>query len=400
MPLFKKNPNEVLYPNGKKPFMSVIKNEGSPDALIWKVPYEDFNENSRLIVAEHEEAMFYKNGVIEEIFTGGEFILSTNNYPFLSRIRNMFTDGVSVYNCKVFYVNKAHKLDLRWGTDGPVQVVDPFWDVPTTLVSRGAYTIQVKDAKKFYLKYAGPNVEQLGPLDIVSSFRSPFNQTVKSSLGKIVKAMNDEILGICSRQAEIAEGMIPEISPILDEYGLRLINFYVDALEIADSDSRKLLEAKRAEIAARKKEIEGKIADAQGEKAYLETLGITWTQKESAGILNNLAQNEGNIMATAGAGLGFGVAAGGVFGGMAANMMTSFNQPQQQPVQPAQAAADDRFQPKQESGKVVCPACGQNVNMSKFCSECGVSFVRKCVGCRSDLGAQSKFCQECGMKQE
>lgn len=36
MAFFKKNPNEVFYPDGKKPFYSVIKNDGPGDLLAWK----------------------------------------------------------------------------------------------------------------------------------------------------------------------------------------------------------------------------------------------------------------------------------------------------------------------------------------------------------------------------
>jgi len=376
-----RNKNEVTYPNGKKPFMSVIKNEGSPDALIWKVPYEDFNENSKLIVGEHEAAMFYKNGVVEEIFTGGEFTLSTNNYPFLSRIRNLLTDGVSVYNCRIYYINMAHKLNLRWGTDGPVQVTDRKYDIPTTLISRGAYTIQVDDPKKFYLKYVGPNVEQLTPLDIAASFRAPFNQTVKTSLGKVVSSMDDEIVGICSRQDEIAEGMKPTLEGVLTEYGLRLVNFYVEAVEIADDESRKVLYAARANKAA--KRLEG-----EGEKAYLDTLGITWGQNKSGEILNNLAKNEGNSMSSMGAGLGFGVAAGGTMGSMASQMIAPPNN--QKPVSD---------QEQKVIGKSKCPKCGSIVDDgSKFCKECGFYMMKTCPNCSAKMGQEAKFCPECGAK--
>ncbi len=387
MAIFKKNPKDAAYPDGKKPFMSVIKNEGSPDALIWKVPYEDFNENSRLIVGEHEEAIFYKNGVIEEIFTGGEFILSTNNYPFLSRIRNSLTGGVSIFNCKIFYINKAHKLDLRWGTDGPVQVVDRKYDIATTLVSRGAYTIQVNDSKKFYMKYAGPNVNQIEPMDIVTSFRAPFNQTVKVSLGKAVKSMDDEIIGICARQDEIAEGMKPMLDEVLEEYGLRLVNFYVEAIEVADDESRKQLEA------ARTNRVSAAI-NAQGEKARLDTLGITWSQSESAKIMDDLAKNEGNILASAGAGLGFGVAAGGTFGNMARNVMVPLNQT------PENQVPSDQNKPA-EPQKISCPKCSKEISIdSKFCPECGYSMIRTCPNCGKNLNIDSKFCPECGTKAE
>lgn len=64
MAFFKKNPNEVFYPDGKKPFYSVIKNDGPGDLLAWKFLAEDFNMGSQLIVAESEEALFFKDGEI------------------------------------------------------------------------------------------------------------------------------------------------------------------------------------------------------------------------------------------------------------------------------------------------------------------------------------------------
>jgi len=40
----------------------VIKFEGSPDALVWKFPLEDFNATSQLIVDETHEALLVING--------------------------------------------------------------------------------------------------------------------------------------------------------------------------------------------------------------------------------------------------------------------------------------------------------------------------------------------------
>ncbi len=379
MALFKKNPNEVNYPEGKKTFLSVIKSEGSPESLIWKVPYEDFNVNSRLIVSENEDALFWKNGVVEEIFSAGEYVLDTNNYPFLSRIKNSLSGGVSIYNCKVYYVNKAHKLDMKWGTDGPIQVVDKVHGIATTLMSRGSFTVQVKDSKKFFLKYVGPNIDQLGPADVISEFRAPFNQSVKSSIGRVVKSMDDEIIGICSRQDEIADMIKPVLDEVLDEYGIRLVNFYISALEIADDESRKQLEAARADRVAMS-------IRAQGEKARLDTLGITFQESASAEILNNMAKNEGNPLTGAGAGLGFGIAAGGAFGNMAGNMMMQqpMGQQGQQPVQQNQPC-------------LICPGCRATVPMnSKFCPECGFALVRNCPKCGNPLEPTAKFCPECG----
>ena len=91
MALFGKNPNESAYISGKKHWADVIKNSGSGDLLIWRQPEEDFNTQSTLIVMPGEEAIFLKGGVIEQTFDNGTYKLSTENYPFISRLRNAFT---------------------------------------------------------------------------------------------------------------------------------------------------------------------------------------------------------------------------------------------------------------------------------------------------------------------
>lgn len=191
--------------------------------------------------------------------------------------------------------------------------------------------------------------------------------------------MDDEIIGICSRQDEIADMIKPVLDEVLDEYGIRLVNFYISALEIADDESRKQLEAARADRVAMS-------IRAQGEKARLDTLGITFQESASAEILNNMAKNEGNPLTGAGAGLGFGIAAGGAFGNMAGNMMMQqpMGQQGQQPVQQNQPC-------------LICPGCRATVPMnSKFCPECGFALVRSCPKCGNSLEPTAKFCPECG----
>ena len=38
-----------------------------------------------------EEAIFINGGTIEKVFTSGTYKLSTNNYPFISRLKNAFS---------------------------------------------------------------------------------------------------------------------------------------------------------------------------------------------------------------------------------------------------------------------------------------------------------------------
>ena len=102
MGLFRTNPNEIKYTEGKKHWTDVIKNSGSGELLIWRQPEEDFNTNSTLVVMPGEQAIFINQGVIEQVFDNGTYKLSTENYPFIGRLRNAFSGGISTFNCVVY----------------------------------------------------------------------------------------------------------------------------------------------------------------------------------------------------------------------------------------------------------------------------------------------------------
>lgn len=109
MSLFKKNPNEAAYYEGKKHFIDVIKNSGDNSFLIWRQPEEDFNTNSKLIVMPGETAIFVKGGNIEQTFDEGTYELNTNNYPFISRLKNSLTGGISTFNCVCLFFQKSRQ---------------------------------------------------------------------------------------------------------------------------------------------------------------------------------------------------------------------------------------------------------------------------------------------------
>lgn len=123
MALFGKNPNEAAYSGGKKHWADVIKNSGSGDLLIWRQPEEDFNTNSTVVVMPGEEAIFIKGGNVEQVFDSGTYKLSTENYPFISRLRNAFTGGISTFNCVVYFVRKAHSMEILWEHPLPYKCV-------------------------------------------------------------------------------------------------------------------------------------------------------------------------------------------------------------------------------------------------------------------------------------
>lgn len=341
MGLFDRNPNERAYVGGKKHWTDVIKNSGPGDLLIWRQPEEDFNTNSTLIVMPGEEAIFIKGGNIEQTFDSGTYKLSTENYPFISRLRNAFSGGISTFNCVVYFVRKAHSMEIFWGTDSPIQVRDPVMMISTSVQARGSYKVQVDNPGKFLTKMVGNNVPFIMQGELNNYFISEFQQHIKSSLARAIRSANQEILGICAEQDILAGQIHPILQEILDDYGLKLITFTIAAIDIPENDPNRQ-----------------KLEQAFADKSVMRILGDDWGRQQASEMLHTLAANPGaGGVAAAGAGMGMGMAAGSVFAGMAQQMFAPM-QPQApiQQQQPVQATPSGRFQQRGTATPAPQPA--------------------------------------------
>lgn len=345
MSLFEKNPNEVAYAGGRKHWADVIKNSGSGELLIWRQPEEDFNTNSTLIVMPGEEAIFIKGGTVEEVFENGTYKLSTENYPFISRLRNAFTGGISTFNCVVYFVRKADSQEIRWGTETPIQVRDKVWGVRTDARVRGAYKVRVENPVKFLEKLIGNNVPYQLQEELDKYFASEFQGKIKSAVSKFLNSLEQELIGIDAYMDELSEKIEPYIDEVVAEYGLKCVRFSLAGLDIDSTKYDVMDEAQMASISKAKL--------AQGDKAVMDILGDDWARQQSANILGDLARNPGaGGVGAMGAGMGMGMAAGNVFGNMANQMFAPMGgqSQQQQPVQPQPPQSPaSRFAPKMQS---------------------------------------------------
>ena len=348
MALFGRNPNEAAFAGGKKHWTDVIKNSGAGDLLIWRQPEEDFNTNSTLVVMPGEEAIFIKGGVIEQVFDNGTYRLSTENYPFVSRLRNAFSGGISTFNCVVYFVRMARNAEILWGTTSPIQVRDKLLGIATKLRARGAYKIQIGNPQKFLTKMVGNNVQAVDQQALFDNyFTNEFQSKIKSSITRALNESVTELLGIESQIDEFSQVVAPILSEIFEDYGLEMVNFSIAALDIDDDELRRRYD----EIGMDAIE---KMRIAHADRGAMDVLGDGWAKLQTANILGKVADNPGaGGVAAAGAGLGMGIAAGGTFGSMASQFLVPLQQqmPQQTAPQPS-----GRF--TQKSAQSPPPASG------------------------------------------
>lgn len=316
MGIFGKNPNEAAYTGGKKHWADVIKNSGNGELLIWKQPEEDFNTNSTLIVMPGEEAIFIKDGHVESVSESGKYNLKTDNYPFISRIRNAFTGGISVFNCVVYFVRKAHSAEITWGTPTPMQVRDPLLGMMTNVQANGSFKVQVENSVKFLEKLLGNNVFFETQAGLNKYFFNEFIQHITDSIQDAIENSDEEITRTFKKKGFLADDVLtPILQEILDDYGLRLVKFTIATLQFVNDELRRMYEERTLQMNLDARE---KLVNAQADKSVFGVLGEDWNRQQAVNIFSDLANNPGGGgIAAAGAGLGMGMAAGGAFGGMA-----------------------------------------------------------------------------------
>lgn len=235
MAFFQKNQNETAYVGGKKHWTDVIKNSGSGELLIWRQPEEDFNTNSTLTVMPGEEAIFIKGGTIVQVFENGTYKLSTENYPFISRLRNAFSGGVSTFNCVVYFVRKADSKEIRWGTESPIQVRDKVWGIRTDARVRGAYKVRIENPAMFLEKLIGNNIPYQSQKDLQNYFASAFQGKIKAAVSRFLNSLEQELIGIDAYLDELSEKIEPDIDEIVRDYGLKCVSFSLAGLDIDKS---------------------------------------------------------------------------------------------------------------------------------------------------------------------
>lgn len=372
---------------------SVIKNDGPGNTLIWQCMEEDFNDNSQLIVAENEEALFMKDGIIVQTFPAGKYTLNTANYPFIGAIRKKIAGGVSPFSCKVYFVSKSHALELFWGTDPAMQIDDPRFGL-ISVGANGSYSIQVKDGKKFLLKLVGNNVPFYTSEQINAYFRTAFTGKIKTNLAKYIKASQKTILDLLVEYDELAEMLMPPLNEALDEYGVKLVNFYIGGISVPEDDPSY---ARIKDASSRVKRID----EYQSEK-----YGDLYGRLTGEMLLENMsASPAAGGAAGAGMGMGMGMAAGGMMGGIVSQVVAPIGHTIQQGIQqPVQRGGGSRYAPQQsQPDEIKCPSCGaNNPKTMKFCGECGTKLAAEkviCSNCGAEIPAGMKFCGECGHRR-
>lgn len=321
--------------------VEVIKFEGSPDAFAWKYPNEEISTWSQLIVSESQVAVLFKDGRAYDVFESGRYTLDTKNIPLLNKIINLPFGGESPFMAEVWFVNKVHTLDIKWGTPTPIQFQDPKYKVFVPIRSYGQFGVQIENAKEFLIKLVG-TLTVFDKANLTRYFRGLYLARAKDAISSFLLHKQISVLEINAYLDEISDYLNEKIQPVLNEYGINLLNFFVNEISIPEDDASVI-----------------QLKSALAKRAEMDIVGYNYQQERSFDTLESAAKNQGSgsDLMGMGVGLGAGVGMGGAFGGAFGELSKNIST----------ATSDDS-----KVQQYVCPRCHALLNgKTKFCPECG-----------------------------
>jgi membrane protease subunit (stomatin/prohibitin family) len=275
-----------------------IKYDADTDAnLVWKFPREDIRLGAQLVVNQSQEAVFVKGGQVADVFGPGTHTLSTGNLPLLGKLVNLPFGGNTPFTAEVWYVNKTVKRDLKWGTRGPVQVIDPVYNFPVSVRSYGQWGLRIEDSRSFVAQVVG-TLQTTDTDRIEEYFAGEILQRLSDALARYFVDKNVSVFQVSARLNELSAFAGQGIAPEFRRFGIEIVNFNVMRISIPPEEQQKF-----QDILGKRMEIE-QVSQAKVGQAYV--------TMRSFDTLEKAAQNEGAAggMLAGGVGLGAGLGAG------------------------------------------------------------------------------------------
>jgi membrane protease subunit (stomatin/prohibitin family) len=423
--------------------IDLVKYDGPANVLAWKFPSQELSTWTQLIVNESQEAVFFKGGQACDVLGPGRHTLATANLPLLTALTRLPFGGRSPFAAEIWYVNKLSVLDVKWGTPTPIQLQDPKYGIMVPVRSFGQFGIKIEQSAKFLIKLVG-TTPSFDTDTMNRYFKGLYVNKVKDSLAGYLVKRGIGILEINAYLDELANHMRERLAPSLEEYGIELLNFYVNDVSVPESDPAVV-----------------QLKAALAKRAEMSIIGYNYQQERTFDTLEGAATNPGAAQAGmmgAGLGLGMGVGVGGAMGGQFGGLAQALNvggSTVKCPSCQASVPEGKRFCPDcgaplgaaagqapvikcdkcgtvlapgvqfcpncgdpynpcpncgadMPGGSKVCPACGQSVpepcpacgqpvpSGAKFCPGCGQSMAKACASCGAQQASSAKFCSVCG----
>lgn len=320
-----------LFDMIKGEFIDVIEwVDDSPDTLVYRFPVYNklIQMGSSLIVRESQLAVFVYKGKIADVYTPGDYKLTTENMPIMTTLQYWKTGFNSPFKCDVYFFNTRQFIDLKWGTPNVVNVRDPEFGA-LAIRAFGLYAMRIKDPKKMMLEISG--TAEIFP---VSRIEGQLRQLIITKFSDFLASSKVPFLDHAANLNEFSEKIKPLLEQEFQDLGFELTKFIVENVSVPP-------------------EVQS-IIDKKAGMKFVGSDVDDYTKFQVGDSVKDAANNPGGAAgAGVGAGMGF---------MMGQKMMDS--------MKPGEG--------DKQKIMVRCPNCDKlNEETAKFCSECGTALTKK-----------------------
>jgi membrane protease subunit (stomatin/prohibitin family) len=278
----------------------------STDVMVWRFPRYD-NEikyGAQLVVRESQSAAFINEGKLADIFTPGQYTLTTQNLPILSTLRGWKYGFESPFKAEVYFVSTRIFTDRKWGTKNPIMLRDPEFG-PVRLRAFGNYQIKVTDPAALLRQLTGTDARFT-----TEELDDQLRDMVVSRFADVIGQSKIPVLDLASNYEQLGKFIQQHIQPDFTPFGLTIVQLFVENISLPDEVSAAL--------------------DKRTSMGVIGNLNA-FTQYEVANSIPDAAKNPGGLGAI---GASFGIGAG-----MAGAVGQAMNTPAAPPPIPGQANA-------------------------------------------------------------
>jgi membrane protease subunit (stomatin/prohibitin family) len=274
-----------LFDFVRKQFVDVIQwTEESNGVLAYRFPMADMEiqYGGQLTVRDSQAALFVNEGQVADLFGPGRHVLTTQNIPVLTNLRNWDKFFESPFKSDVIFFSTRLQLDRKWGTPNPITIRDPEFGM-VRLRAFGMYSYKLTDPTLFYKEVSGTR-----EIYTVDDLDGQLRNVMVAELTGLFAESKVAFLDMAANQIGLSESIKIKMTPIFARYGLALDNLVVENISLPE------------ELQA--------VLDRRISMNVIGDLG-KYTQYQVAEAIPIAAANEGGI-AGVGAGLGAGVSIG------------------------------------------------------------------------------------------
>lgn len=218
-----------LWEKAAAEFIDIIEwTDDSSDTLVWRFPrYEnEIKYGAQLVVRQSQAAVFVNRGEIADIFSPGQYSLTTKNLPILTTLLGWAYGFHSPFKAEVYFVNLRNFTNLKWGTRNPVMIRDAELGA-VRLRSYGTYVMKIAEPERFIREIVGTS-----PHFTVSEVSEQLTNLIVTRFADMIAGSGIPIFDLAASYDELSKFLTAKIAPEFMEYGIEVTKLLVENIAL------------------------------------------------------------------------------------------------------------------------------------------------------------------------